>query len=61
MQDSQCVPSEFLKKICVKLITSYNRMRDLNIITTNFEDANKRKTVTFFYKTSIELKSIFFE
>jgi hypothetical protein len=36
-------------------------MRDLNIITTNFEDANKRKTVTFFYKTSIELKSIFFE
>jgi hypothetical protein len=36
-------------------------MRDLNIITTNFEDANKRKTVTFFYKISIELKRIFFE
>jgi preprotein translocase subunit SecE len=36
-------------------------MRDLSRVTTNFEDANKRKMVTFFFKISNELKRIFFE
>jgi preprotein translocase subunit SecE len=36
-------------------------MRDLSETRTTFEDANKRKMVTFFYKINNELKRIFFE
>lgn len=72
MEDSQCVPCESFKKICVwpyqtspRPTTSYSGRRKFGGIRTNIEDMNiKKRVVTFFYwkkHTFDEVERIFFQ